>query len=82
VASSGLSVRETERLVRGRRRLSAKSSKTKKPAPSASARALVEELQRALGTKVRLEDRGGAGTLAIDFFSYADLERIVRLLRR
>ncbi len=82
VASAGLSVRETERLVRMRRRPSAKSSKAKKPAASASARALVEELQRALGTKVHLEDRGGTGTLAIDFFSYADLERIVRLLRR
>jgi ParB family transcriptional regulator, chromosome partitioning protein len=82
VASSGLSVRETERLVRTRRRPSAKSGKAKKATPSAAARALVEELQRALGTKVRLEDRGGAGTLAVDFFSYADLERIVRLLRR
>jgi ParB family transcriptional regulator, chromosome partitioning protein len=82
VASSGLSVRETERLVRARRRPSPKSSKAKKPSPSAAARTLVEELQRLLGTKVRLEDRGGAGTLAIDFFSYEDLERIVRLLRR
>jgi ParB family transcriptional regulator, chromosome partitioning protein len=82
VASTGLSVRETEQLVRARRRTSPKSGKARKAAPSAAARTLVEELQRALGTKVRLEDRGGAGTLAIDFFSYADLERIVRLLRR
>jgi ParB family chromosome partitioning protein len=54
----------------------------RKVSPSAAARTLVEELQRVLGTKVHLEDRGGRGTLGIDFFSYEDLERIVRLLRR
>jgi ParB family transcriptional regulator, chromosome partitioning protein len=82
VANAGLSVRETEQLVRSRRRPSPKPGRSKKATPSAAARALVEELQRALGTKVHLEDRGGRGTLAIDFFSYEDLERIVRLLRR
>jgi ParB family chromosome partitioning protein len=81
VVSAGLSVRETERLVQARRRTSPKSVRLRK-APSAAARTLVEELQRVLGTKVHLEDRGGAGTLAIQFFSYEDLERIVRLLRR
>jgi ParB family chromosome partitioning protein len=82
VAAQGLSVRETERLVQAHRRPTPKASRSRKSAPSAAARTLVEELQRALGTKVRLEDRGGAGTLAIDFFSYQDLERIVRVLRR
>jgi hypothetical protein len=43
---------------------------------------VVEDLQRRLGTKVRLDDRGGKGTLEIDFFSYEDLERILALLRR
>jgi len=82
VAAQGLSVRETERLVQAHRRAAPKHALSRKPASSAAARTLVEELQRALGTKVRLEDRGGAGTLAIDFFSYQDLERIVRVLRR
>jgi ParB family chromosome partitioning protein len=82
VATAGLSVRETERLVQGLRKRAAKPARTRKPSASAAARALVEELQRALGTKVHLEDRGGRGTLGIDFFSYEDLERIVRLLRR
>jgi ParB family chromosome partitioning protein len=82
VATAGLSVRETERLVQARRRGSQKSGRARPASQSASARALVEELQRALGTKVHLEDRGGAGTLGIDFFSYEDLQRIVRLLRR
>lgn len=82
VATAGLSVRETERLVQAHRHRAPTPGRVRKASPSAAARALVEELQRALGTKVHLEDRGGTGTLAIDFFSYADLERIVRLLRR
>ncbi len=75
-----LSVRETERIVRTARAPATGSSR--KPAGSTAARAVVEDLQRRLGTKVRLEDRGGKGTLEIDFFSYEDLERILALLRR
>ena len=75
-----LSVRETERLVRTARGSSGTAAR--KPTGSTAARAVVEDLQRRLGTKVRLEDRGGKGTLEIDFFSYEDLERILELLRR
>jgi ParB family chromosome partitioning protein len=83
VAAQGLSVRDTERLVQLHRRPAARSKTGGgKATASAAARTLVEQLQRTLGTKVRLADRGGKGTLSIDFFSYADLERIVRLLRR
>jgi ParB family transcriptional regulator, chromosome partitioning protein len=82
VTADGLSVRETERLVQTQRRPAAAPGRRLKPSAGAASRALVEQLQRALGTKVRLEDRGGRGTLAIDFFSYEDLERIVRLLHR
>jgi ParB family chromosome partitioning protein len=76
-----LSVRETERLVRTAR-TSATSAGARTPSGSTAARAVVEDLQRRLGTKVRLQDRGGKGTLEIDFFSYEDLERILALLRR
>ena len=78
--TEGLSVRETERLAQAHRRPSAKAKR--QAVPSIATRALVEELQRVLGTKVHLEDHGGKGSLSIDFFSYEDLERIVRLLRR
>jgi len=80
IAREQLSVRETERIVRTSR--ASTSAPARKPAGSAAARAVVEDLQRRLGTKVRLEDRGGKGTLEIDFFSYEDLERILALLRR
>jgi ParB family transcriptional regulator, chromosome partitioning protein len=80
IADAGASVREAERLVQARQRQPSKGARKAKP--SAATRTLVEELQRLLGTKVHLEDRGGKGTLSINFFSYEDLERIVRLLRR
>ncbi len=81
VVAAGLSVRETERLAKSHRQT--RKAKARGAAPSGvAARALVEELQRVLGTKVRLQDRGGTGTLSVDFFSYEDLERIVRILRR
>lgn len=84
VAEQRLSVRDTERLVRDQRDQrdqnggpSSGRSGAKKESPQA--RQLVEQLQRRLGTKVRLVDRGGKGTLEIDFFSYEDLDRLINL---
>ena len=79
VIARGLSTRATERLVArlkiGRRRRHA--------APSdPNLGALVERLQRSLGTKVRLlQGKGsGRGKIEIEYYSAADLERIIRLL--
>jgi ParB family transcriptional regulator, chromosome partitioning protein len=84
VSSNKLSVRETERLVRERRAPAESTASEKdKPRPqSAAHRQVVEEVQRLLGTKVRLTDRGGKGTLEIDFFSYEDLDRLLTLFRK
>ena len=77
VVAKGLSTRETEKLVR---RL--KSGKKKRKEASLSdpnLRALVEGLQRSLGTKVRLVQRSksGSGKIEIDYYSAADLQRII-----
>jgi ParB family chromosome partitioning protein len=82
VVAEKLSVRETESRVKAGKAGPAKG--TKAPAKqSPEARRLVEDLQRRLGTKVRLIERGGGkGTLEVDFFSYEDLDRIVGLIRR
>ncbi len=80
VADGELSVRETESLVKDRRDGKAGPDPRKKVVSSQAARNLVEDLQRRLGTKVRLKDRGGKGTLELDYFSYADLERICQLI--
>jgi ParB family chromosome partitioning protein len=80
VADGELSVRETESLVKERRDGKPGSDTKKKVTTSQAARNVVEDLQRRLGTKVRLKDRGGKGTLELDYFSYADLERICQLI--
>jgi ParB family chromosome partitioning protein len=77
VVGKHLSVRATEQLVR---RLKAGKAHPKKREDSAQVRALVDQLQRALGTKARIIDRGGKGRLEIEFFSYADLDRVLARL--
>lgn len=79
VAAQKLSVRETEQLVRGQKSGPKSGGSVAKAKESPQVRQLVEQLQRRLGTKVRLDDRGGKGTIEIDFFSYEDLDRLINL---
>lgn len=79
IGEKKLSVREAERLVKVQK--GQEGAEPKKP--SAQHRAVVEEIQRLLGTKVRLVERGGGkGTLEVDFFSYDDLDRLMTLFRK
>ncbi len=80
VLAKGLSTRETERLV-GR----LKTPKRRKRGASQldpSLTPLIEEVQRWLGTKVRLlhRSRSGKGKIEIEYYSTADFERILRKL--
>jgi ParB family chromosome partitioning protein len=79
ITEKKLSVREAERLVKEGK---GGAAPAKKQGPTPQQRAVVEEVQRLLGTKVRLLERGGGkGTLEIDFFSYEDLDRLLTLFR-
>jgi ParB family chromosome partitioning protein len=77
VIARALSTRETEKLVRnlklGRRR------RRESPAVDPDLRSLVEDLQRALGTKIRVlpKARSNKGKIEIEYYSLADLERII-----
>lgn len=77
VIAQALSTRETEKLVRnlklGRRR------RRESPAIDPDLRSLVEHLQRALGTKVRVlpKARTDKGKIEIEYYTLADLERII-----
>jgi ParB family chromosome partitioning protein len=84
VVAEKLSVRETEARVREGKTQGPVSAKKKQAArQSPEARRMVEDLQRKLGTKVRIVERGnGKGTLEVEFFSYEDLDRIVALIRK
>jgi len=78
ILSGGLSVRQTENLVKKLRTRSSPTPLRSHPEWSA----LVEELQRALGTKVRIVGKRKRGKIEIDFFSSDELDRIIELLRR
>lgn len=84
VAARKLSVRDTEKLVqqaKGGNKAGKDSATPKKQSPQV--KSLVEELQRVLGTKVRLMEKGsGKGTIEVDYFSYDDLDRILKVLRK
>jgi ParB family chromosome partitioning protein len=79
IAREGLSVRETEELV-------ARSGARKKRAPAKSVVrdpnvvAAEEELQRALGTKVRIVQGKKGGRLELHFFSDEELDRVYQLV--
>lgn len=82
VVTEHLTVRETEARVKALRGGGGSSKKSAARA-SPEAKRLVEDLQRRLGTKVRLVEKGaGKGVLEVHYFTYEDLERIVGLIKR
>ncbi|HEY3445266.1 MAG TPA: ParB/RepB/Spo0J family partition protein [Myxococcales bacterium] len=78
VVGKKLSVRATEQLVRKVK--AGKPHGNKKREETAQVRSLVDQIQRSLGTKARIIDRGGKGRLELDFFNYDDLDRILARL--
>lgn len=76
VIAKGLSTRETEKLVRhlkfGKRR-------RRETTPDPNLRSVVEDMQRTLGTRVRLlpKSRSTKGKIEIEYYSLPDLERII-----
>jgi ParB family chromosome partitioning protein len=81
VVSRGLSVRETEALVKGE--LARKQPEAEKKAGAKKdvhTRAAEEQLHLALGTTVEIKRRGKGGTIAISFSNEAELQRIYEYL--
>jgi ParB family transcriptional regulator, chromosome partitioning protein len=77
VVSRGCSVRETESIVR---RELAPAAAAPPPRPDPNTRAAEEKLRIALGTRVRIVRRGGAGRIEIDFASESELNRLYEAL--
>jgi ParB family chromosome partitioning protein len=78
---NGGSVRDAEKLVA--RLKAGDDGKPAKKQPTAEAIALVDTLQSALGTRVRLIETQGKGRIEIDFHSLDELDRLVdRLLQK
>jgi len=84
VGRNGWSVRELEARVQraGAGRASNRHRRSPKRAFSAELMALEDDLMRALGTRVRItRRRGGSGSVAIEYHSEEELDRLVALLR-
>jgi ParB family chromosome partitioning protein len=82
VLSKGLSVRQTEALVKKLK----SETKRERSAPANSDniyfRSLAEELSRQFGTRVQILRQGKKGKVEIDFFSDDDLDRLISLLKQ
>ncbi len=78
VLASGLSVRQTENLIK---RMRSKNPTASGRSPS-SWSPLAEDLQRFLGTRVRIVGRGKRGRIEIEFYSSEELDRLLDLLRK
>jgi ParB family chromosome partitioning protein len=81
VVSRGLSVRETESLVRQLR-----VERTPRRSPPSSSEDVyfsdvMADLSRHFGTKVNIKRRGKVGKLEIEFYSDDDLDRLLRQLK-
>ncbi len=82
IIQRGLSVRDTERLVRELEKGRAtKQQNEKRLAVDPNVRAAETKLRRHLGTQVRIvESADGSGRIEIEFYNPGDLDRLFRLL--
>ena len=82
IASRGLSVREAERITSERARQDPGSPAAEAPQPrqDANMREAVLNLERMLGTRVKITGDGERGKIEISYFSAEDLNRLYELL--
>ncbi len=80
IATDGLSARKAEELVRGELEKAGRETPRKAP-PSIFLERIREDLQRSLGTVVKIRGDEGRGKVEIEYYSPEDLERILETLR-
>jgi ParB family chromosome partitioning protein len=79
IAAERISKNDAERLAAARRGRPA-GHKGRDSSGDVHLRALVEELTRSLGTRVRISRRGRGGSIEIEFYSDAELDRLFQRL--
>ena len=82
VVKKGLSVRETEDLVRALKGEKKKPKVSRKSVEDHYFLGLAEELSRHFGTKVTIKRRGLKGKVEIEFYSNDDLDRLIGRLQQ
>jgi ParB family chromosome partitioning protein len=80
VVQKGMSVRETEALVKRIKSFGRQPKSKAKPAVDPQLVHLAGELKRALGTQVKISPRGRGGRIEITYFSPQDLDRLLEML--
>jgi len=80
-ASQGLSVRQVERTVQKLNEDRDPDNQKEEPKQDPNVRAAVEELERVLGTRVRIVERSAErGRIEVEYFSSDDLDRIYQTI--
>ncbi|UCD31492.1 MAG: ParB/RepB/Spo0J family partition protein, partial [Desulfobacterales bacterium] len=82
VVAKGLSVRETENLIK---RIKGKKKKPKHASTRSEDRyflSLADDLSRHFGTKVQIKRRGQKGKVVFEFYNNDDLNRLLDLLKQ
>ena len=82
VVKKGLSVRETEDLVRALKDEKKKPKVGRKSAEDHYLLSLADDLSRHFGTKVTIKRRGLKGKVEIEFYSNDDLDRLIKSLQQ
>jgi ParB family transcriptional regulator, chromosome partitioning protein len=82
IIDQNLSVRETEMLIRKRKTAPAKPAKRPPTEMDRHLASLADDLSRYYGTKVTIQRQKKSGTVAIEFYSDEDLDRLLQLLKQ
>ena len=83
IATEGLNVRDTEKLINNLKKQPVQRKRTDTIQMSSVYAPIEEQLKQVLGTKVTLHPkRSGRGSIEIEYYSGEDLERILDLLNR
>ena len=76
-----LTVRDIEELISQKKGMSKKSKKIKTGGKDEYIQALEDDLQKLLGTKVRITNKKNKGTISISYYSQTDLERLADFIK-
>lgn len=82
IVSKGLSVRETEKLIKLLRTEKKKTKRTSSGSEQRYLSDLADEMSRRFGTKVTIKRRGKRGTVEFEFYDTNDLDRLLGLLQK
>jgi ParB family chromosome partitioning protein len=82
VVKKGLSVRETENLIRSLKDEKKKPKAARKSSEDRYLMGLAEDLSRHFGTKIMIKKRGQRGKVEIEFYSNDDLDRLIQRLQQ